>query len=68
MTGLFPKRKYAVTQGVYIKKGWLPENQWDGFLSPKDYPRLVNPKSGYFVSANNLVTSKNAKFGISHAF
>lgn len=40
MTGLFPKRKYHVTHGVYAKKGWLPENQWEGFISPKDYPRV----------------------------
>ena len=26
MTGLFPKRKYNVGQGVYPKKGWLKEN------------------------------------------
>lgn len=28
MTGLFPKRKYAVHQGVYPKKGWLKDNLW----------------------------------------
>jgi len=26
MTGIFPKRKYKVAQGVYPKKGWLKEN------------------------------------------
>lgn len=26
MTGLFPKRKYNVGQGVYPKKGWMKEN------------------------------------------
>ena len=26
LTGLYPKRKYQVVQGVYPKKGWLPEN------------------------------------------
>jgi acyl-homoserine lactone acylase PvdQ len=28
LTGLFPKRKYNVAQGVYPKKGWLLENLW----------------------------------------
>jgi penicillin G amidase len=40
----------------------------EGFISPKDYPRVQNPKSGIIVSANNLATSKNIKYGVSHAF
>lgn len=44
MTGLFPKRKYMVGHGVYPKKGWMKENLWQGFVSPKEHPRLYNPK------------------------
>lgn len=29
---------------------------------------MYNPEKGYIVSANNFVTSKNAKHGITHAF
>lgn len=68
LTGLFPKRKYHVAHGTYVKKGWLPENQWEGFIDPKDHPRVRNPKSGIVVSANNLATSKHAKYGVTHAF
>lgn len=68
MSGMFPKRKYNVHQGVYPKKGWLKENLWQGFIDPKEHPRLYNPESGFIVSANNFVASKNCKHGLSHAF
>ena len=68
MNGLFPKRKYKVAQGVYPKKGWLKENQWEGFVDPKDHPRLYDPEQGFIASANNFATTQNSKWGISHAF
>lgn len=68
MTGLFPKRKYAVHQGVYPKKGWLKDNLWQGFVDPKEHPRMYDPEEGFIVSANNHVASENCKHGLSHAF
>ena len=68
MTGLHPQRKHNVVHGVYPKKGWLKENQWVGLINNKLLPRVLNPKAGYIVSANNLITSSNTKFGISHSF
>jgi penicillin G amidase len=68
MTGLFPKRKYNVGQGVYPKKGWLKENLWEGMVPPSEHPRIYNPERGFIVSANNLITTENCKNGISHAF
>jgi acyl-homoserine lactone acylase PvdQ len=43
MTGIFPKRKYSVGQGVYPKKGWLKDNLWQGLVDTKEHPRLYNP-------------------------
>jgi len=37
-------------------------------VPPEELPYVVNPKSGYIVSANNFITSENAKNGISHSF
>ena len=68
MTGTFPKRKYNVGHGVYPKKGWLKENQWEGIVPKSEHPRIYNPESGIIVSANNFATSKNCKNGITHAF
>jgi penicillin amidase len=53
---------------VYPKKGWLKENQWLGAIPNEELPKLLNPKKGYIVSANNLITTKNVLHGISHAF
>jgi penicillin amidase len=68
MTGQFPKRKYDVVHGIFPKKGWMKENQWEGFLFPKDMPRLLNPASGIIASANNMITTKNFNHGVSHSF
>lgn len=68
MTGKFPLRKYNVGYGTYPKKGWMKENQWDGYIPNSELPAVVNPERGYVISANNLATTKHIKHGISHAF
>jgi len=64
----FPIRKHNVVQGAYPKKGDLSDNSWQGFVPLSELPYVVNPSSGYIVSANNQITSGNTKHGISHAF
>ena len=51
-----------------MKKGNRVENQWEGLLSNKDMPYLVNPDKGYLVNCNNFVGSDRVKYGVSHAF
>jgi penicillin amidase len=65
---LYPKRKYNVGHGVYPKKGWLKENQWEGWIPTTENPRLVNPAKGFIVSANNFVSTMNQSYGVSHQF
>lgn len=55
-------------QGVYPKLGWKPDNKWQGRIPHEEMPYVINPKSGYVVSANNHVSSENVQHGISHAF
>ena len=64
----FPVRQFNVVQGAYPKKGHLKENSWQSFVPVNELPYAVNPSSGYIVSANNHITSSNAKHGVSHAF
>ena len=64
----FPVRKHNVVHGAYPKKGHLIENSWKGFVPKHELPYVVNPETGYIVSANNFITSQNSKHGISHAF
>lgn len=52
MTGLVPKRREGVS-GFVPLPGWKKENDWQGFLSHKEMPRIKNPKEGFFATANN---------------
>jgi penicillin amidase len=51
MTGLAPKRREGIS-GFVPLPGWKKENDWQGFWSPEDLPRLRNPKEGFFATAN----------------
>lgn len=56
MTGLVPRRRKGVS-GFVPLAGWKKENDWQGFLSHRELPRIKNPKQGYFVTANNDLNS-----------
>jgi len=52
-TGHIPIRKD--NQGYIARKGWDPEQDWQGYLPFEQNPKLVNPNKGYIVTANNRV-------------
>lgn len=52
MSGLMPKRKKGVS-GLVPLPAWDASNHWKGFVTPSDLPRILNPKEGFFVTANN---------------
>ncbi len=54
LAGRLPRRKYNL--GLTPASGWDGENEWDGFLSAAELPRLYNPPSGAIVTANNKIT------------
>lgn len=51
MSGLFPKRRDGI-RGFVPLPGWKQENDWQGFESPEDLPRCLNPEQGFFATAN----------------
>ena len=51
MSGLFPKRRDG-TSGLVPLPGWIQENDWEGFVHHEALPRCLNPKKGYFATAN----------------
>ncbi len=51
MSGLMPKRRDGVS-GFVPLPGWLPENDWDGFVEAADLPQGLNPACGYIATAN----------------
>ena len=59
--GKIPIRTHA-RDGLKPKDGSLKSNDWLGFVPWKDQPKIVNPKKGYIVSANNKMASDNIKY------
>ncbi|OQX94825.1 hypothetical protein B6I21_08600, partial [candidate division KSB1 bacterium 4572_119] len=53
-TGKLPKRKKGVS-GFVPLPGWKSDNNWSEFLSVKELPRILNPKQGFFVTANQAL-------------
>ena len=51
MTGKVPKRRAGVS-GFVPLPGWKAENDWDAYLSVEEMPRILNPESGFFATAN----------------
>jgi penicillin G amidase len=52
MSGRMPLRRDGVT-GLVPLPGWDAGNDWHGFAEPEDLPRVVNPESGFVVTAND---------------
>ncbi len=50
--GLFPARRPGVS-GLLPCLGWEEENDWQGTVDPRRYPRLLNPADGFHLTANN---------------
>ena len=51
MTGKVPKRRASVS-GFVPLPGWKAENDWDAYLSVDEMPRILNPKTNFFATAN----------------
>ncbi len=51
MSGLAPIRREGIS-GLVPLPGWKKDNDWQGFHSYKDMPRVLNPEKGYFATAN----------------
>jgi len=50
--GLFPAKR-AGTSGLLPYLGWDPADDWQGAIDPCRYPRMINPKDGIIITANN---------------
>ncbi|MEH6496501.1 MAG: penicillin acylase family protein [Pseudomonas marincola] len=54
--GLVPIRKPENTaQGRIPVPGWLPENDWDGFIPFSELPQVYNPSSDQHYTANEKI-------------
>lgn len=55
--GLFPIRGNGT--GAYPTVGWESKNNWKGWIEKDDYPSILNPDSGFIVTANNNVMGES---------
>jgi len=56
MSGLLPRRRPGIS-GLVPLPGWEKENDWTGFVPHEELPRSLNPKNGFFVTANQDLNS-----------
>ncbi|MBP6016185.1 MAG: penicillin acylase family protein [Candidatus Promineofilum sp.] len=56
MPSLIPIRKNG--QGMIPVPGWTDEYEWEGYIPFEDLPVLLNPESGYIVTANQAVVDE----------
>ncbi|MPZ52111.1 MAG: penicillin acylase family protein, partial [Acidimicrobiia bacterium] len=47
--------------GRYPVAGWDPANRWTDVIPPADLPSILDPPSGYIVTANQPVNAPNAE-------
>ncbi len=66
-TGLIPLRRPG-TDGSAPYDGRDAENDWKGFLTAERLPRIVDPPSGYLVTANNRVIGTGFPVPVSSHF
>lgn len=50
--------------GAFFKDGSTSKDDWLRFAKSDEQPKLLNPKKGYIVSANNKVATDNIKNGL----
>jgi penicillin amidase len=53
LAGFVPVRRSG--DGSRPEPGWIRGGGWERFLSTAELPRVVNPSSGYIVTANNRI-------------
>jgi penicillin amidase len=63
MIGHVPRRAGGVPD--LPKPGWTGEYEWDGLVPYDELPELVDPESGYLVTANNRVVGPDYPHHIS---
>ena len=50
--------------GCRVLDGTTTQDDWVGYLKPKDLPRVINPKKGYIVTANNRQMPDNVNIDV----
>ncbi len=44
---------------VSLRRGWVPEDDWQGFIPREEMPHVINPEKGWIANANNKLATEN---------
>ena len=44
---------------ITMRRGWVPEDDWQGTIPFEEMPRVINPEKGWIANANNKLTTSN---------
>lgn len=58
---MFSTAKLPIRTGnkVSIRRGWVPEDDWQGFIPREEMPYIINPEKGWIANANNKIATDN---------
>jgi penicillin amidase len=49
---------------ITLRKGWDPQQDWQGYIPADKMPHIINPKDGWIANANNKITTDNYPYYI----
>ncbi|MFP8488711.1 penicillin acylase family protein [Gracilimonas sp. Q87] len=49
---------------ITLRRGWDPDQNWQGFIPFDQLPRVINPEDGWIANANNKLTTDSYPFYI----
>ncbi|WP_020402350.1 penicillin acylase family protein [Gracilimonas tropica] len=49
---------------ITMRRGWDPEQDWQGFIPHEQMPRVINPDNGWIANANNKLTTDSYPYYI----
>ncbi len=60
---MFSTAKLPIRTGnkIILRKGWNPEEDWQGYIPFDEMPHVINPDKGWIANANNKLTTENYK-------
>ncbi len=58
---MYSTAKLPIRSGnkVTLRRGWVPEDDWQGFIPREEMPHIINPEKGWIANANNKLTTEN---------
>jgi penicillin amidase len=49
---------------ITFRRGWAPEDAWQGYIPKEKMPRVINPENGWIANANNKLYAEGYPFYI----